>query len=190
MFTYYPVWDISWLVAFTFTLGSVVWVINGFFAFLPYSPKVEFPGQVLYGGGISAFIGATIFEIGSAFLMMEAVNENRTGCFGWAVERLTEGDESENKTTTRIVPSKEACSHHHQNTKNMVGKPSLESRLTNTMKDDPTPEGKNSWVWWPSSNELRTHYLHDLGFIACLTQTVAATVFVSGIPKTSHNDAG
>lgn len=27
-FTCFPVWDISWLVAFIFTWGSVVWVIN------------------------------------------------------------------------------------------------------------------------------------------------------------------
>ncbi len=27
-FTYFPVWDISWLVAFIFTWGSVVWVMN------------------------------------------------------------------------------------------------------------------------------------------------------------------
>lgn len=27
-FTYFPVWDISWLVAMIFTLGSCVWVIN------------------------------------------------------------------------------------------------------------------------------------------------------------------
>lgn len=27
-FTTFPYWDISWLVAFIFTLGSVVWVIN------------------------------------------------------------------------------------------------------------------------------------------------------------------
>jgi hypothetical protein len=27
-FTHYPIWDISWLVAFIFTWGSVVWVLN------------------------------------------------------------------------------------------------------------------------------------------------------------------
>lgn len=27
-FTYFPVWDVSWLVAFIFTWGSVVWVLN------------------------------------------------------------------------------------------------------------------------------------------------------------------
>jgi hypothetical protein len=28
MFTHYPVYDISWLVAYVFTWGSVVWCIN------------------------------------------------------------------------------------------------------------------------------------------------------------------
>jgi hypothetical protein len=28
MFVYYPVWDISWLVAYVFTWGSIIWVIN------------------------------------------------------------------------------------------------------------------------------------------------------------------
>ena len=28
MFTKYPVWDVSWLVAYIFTWGSIVWVIN------------------------------------------------------------------------------------------------------------------------------------------------------------------
>lgn len=27
-FTHYPIWDISWLVAFVFTWGSMVWVLN------------------------------------------------------------------------------------------------------------------------------------------------------------------
>jgi hypothetical protein len=28
MFTTYPVWDISWLVAYIFTWGSIIWVVN------------------------------------------------------------------------------------------------------------------------------------------------------------------
>lgn len=179
MLTYYPVWDISWLVAVTFTLGSIVWVLNGFFNFLPFVSKTEFKGQVLYGGGITAFIGATIFVIGSAFLMLEAVNENRTACFGWAVEHLGENEENEAGAVTRVTPATDQCSHHHQNTGNLVGKPPLVSRLKNPTQPDSTPEGEHSWVWWPSSNELRTHYFHDLGFMACLIQSLAATVFVS-----------
>jgi hypothetical protein len=28
MFTYYPFWDISWLIAYIFSVGSIIWVIN------------------------------------------------------------------------------------------------------------------------------------------------------------------
>ena len=31
MFTNYPVWDVSWIVAYIFTWGSVVWVINALY---------------------------------------------------------------------------------------------------------------------------------------------------------------
>lgn len=44
----YPYWDVSWLVALIFTLGSCVWVINAFFVFLPLvQPKTEF-GSVAF----------------------------------------------------------------------------------------------------------------------------------------------
>ena len=119
----YPYWDVSYLVATIFTLGSCVWVINAFFAYLPLArPGTEFKNEVLYAGGITAFIGATIFEIGSVLLMFEAVNENRSGCFGWALERLIEGKEGHEGRTIRVRPSKGQCSHHHTNKKNLVGK--------------------------------------------------------------------
>ncbi|KAI9709772.1 MAG: hypothetical protein M1820_003175 [Bogoriella megaspora] len=89
MLAYYPVWDISFDVAYLFTWGSVVWVINAFFAFLPLvQPSTAFPTETLYGGGITAFVGATIFEIGSVLLLLEAVNVGQEGCFGWAVENV------------------------------------------------------------------------------------------------------
>ena len=122
MFTQYPYWDVSYLVAVIFTLGSVVWVINAFFAYLPLAqPQTEFGTEILYGGGITAFIGATIFEIGSVLLMLEAVNENRTGCFGWALEKLLEGD-GDTGAKVRVCPDGERCSHHHKNKRNLVGK--------------------------------------------------------------------
>ena len=128
MVTQYPYWDVSYLVATIFTLGSCVWVINAFFAYLPLAqPSTEFNDEVLYGGGITAFIGATIFEIGSILLMFEAVNENRTGCFGWALEGLIEGKEGREGAIIRVRPDKEQCSHHHTNKKNIIGKSDGES---------------------------------------------------------------
>ena len=79
----YPYWDVSWLVATIFTLGSLIWVINAFFVYLPLTqPSTLFNNEILLGGGVSAFVGATIFEIGSVLLMIEALNENQAGCFG------------------------------------------------------------------------------------------------------------
>ncbi|KAI7498931.1 hypothetical protein KC367_g4877 [Hortaea werneckii] len=195
MFTSCPVWDVSYDVAVTFTLGSLIWCLNAFFALLPFTnPKTEFKGEVLYGGGITAFIGrATVFEIGSVLLMLEAVNANRTGCFGWAVERYYDGtfggshgsDCCPERGIVRLVPH--ACGHHHANGRNLVGgaAPATTNGSEVNAAAKPLPHGafpsERSWTWWPSMQELRTHYIHDIGFIACSALTFGATVFwISG----------
>ncbi|KAF2006858.1 hypothetical protein P154DRAFT_558828 [Amniculicola lignicola CBS 123094] len=181
MFTQYPVWDISYDVATVFTLGSVIWVTNAFFVFLPLvQPDTEFKNEELYGGGITALIGATVFEFGSVLLLAEAVNENRAGCFGWALEKAM----SDGADGLRLRPSKSGCTHHHYNKRNLVGKgahgtsaaleqsPSSFSSTSSTTK---------TWVWFPTIQDLRSHYLRDLGFIASFAQLIGATIFwVSG----------
>lgn len=80
--------------------------------------------------GVTAFIGATMFEIGSVLLMIEAFNENRAGCFGWQFERLflggSNGSEQdldiEEGKAIRLKPDTDHCTHHHPNRKNLVGK--------------------------------------------------------------------
>jgi hypothetical protein len=194
MFTQYPVWDVSYLVATIFTLGSVVWVINAFFVFLPLvQPKTEFKNETLTGGGVTAFIGATIFEVGSFLLMAEAVNENSTGCFGWALETAIEEHLKEQGVTGRLLPATTECTHHHRNRKNLVGKGvnRVDAKSNGTTKGvangspDKTQreldDDSHSWKWFPSWAELSDHYLHELGFLASLTQLLAASVFwISG----------
>ncbi|OCK86222.1 hypothetical protein K432DRAFT_431075 [Lepidopterella palustris CBS 459.81] len=181
MFTYFPVWDVSYDVATIFTLGSVVWVINAFFVFYPLlHPSSEFNNEILYGGGITAFIGATIFEIGSVLLMAEAVNENRAGCFGWAVERVVADHsilEKGHAVSLRLRPSKSSCTHHHLNKHNLVGKGTSKASTTPS-----TPSQDKSWTWFPTLHDLRTHYVHELGFIASLSQLIGASIFwISGL---------
>ena len=116
MFTVFPYWDVSYLVAVVFTIGSVVWCINAFFVWLPLvDPASEFPGEISDAGGWSAWVGASIFEFGSVLLMIEAVNENRADCFGWAVEEVLE-----EQGLIRLKPH--GCVHHHKNKGNLVGK--------------------------------------------------------------------
>jgi hypothetical protein len=116
MFSTYPYWDVSYLVAVVFTLGSVVWCINAFFVWLPLQdPSTEFPGEIANAGGITAFIGATIFEFGSVLLMIEAVNENRADCFGWALEEALE-----ERGLMRLKHNAD-CAHHHSNKHTWLG---------------------------------------------------------------------
>lgn len=205
MFTYYPYWfvtvnrrsewhplctltaksrDISYLVAVIFTLGSVVWCINALFCFLPYTnPASKFPGEILYGGGITAFIGTVIFEVGSVLLMLEAVNENRVGCFGWAVEQVYDDhfESSSGRGVTYVLPGLRNCIHHHNKKSNMAEQPSAHPRKRSadtSTSTDTIFDCKKSWIWFPTWAELRSHYLYDLGFLACLSLTLGVTVFL------------
>ena len=122
MFTQFPYWDISYLVAIVFTLGSILWVSNGFFVYLPLvRPGAEFENELLVGGGVTAFLGASIFEIGSVLLMFEAVNENRVGCFGWALRKSLEAH-GDRDTQYLVKPIVGLCMHHHTNRGNLIGK--------------------------------------------------------------------
>lgn len=47
--------------------------------------------------------------------MIEAVNENRADCFGWALEEVLEEE-----GLIRLKP--DGCVHHHKNKGNLVGK--------------------------------------------------------------------
>lgn len=186
MATCAPIWDVSWLIAVIFTLGSAIWIINAFFVWLPLAnPGTEFAGEVPLGGGITGFVGATVFEIGSVLLLLEAVNANQTGCFGWALE--TELSKVENhvhgpQTVTKVTPSAEECRHHHVNRRNLVGFGRRSSRQfgrDGSLANGYVTSSKDgrSFRWLPSWTELRTHYIHELGFLASLIQFLAATIF-------------
>lgn len=118
-----------------------------------------------WGGGLTAFIGATVFEFGSILLMLEAVNENRSDCFGWAVEESIDG-----MLKLKHDPN---CKHAHAQKRTFV-KGVFEGADKNSRED-------RMWSWWPTWYELKTHYLFDIGFLACSSQTFGATVFwISG----------
>ncbi|KAF4156932.1 hypothetical protein CNMCM6069_006228 [Aspergillus lentulus] len=175
MFTAFPYWDISFWVAFVFTVGSVIWVINAFFVWLPLEdPSTEFANEVLTGGGVTAFIGATVFEIGSVLLVLEAVNENQTGCFGWAVETASKEAEDEvEQAVVRIKSDMDSCLHHHANRHSFL----TPSEARQDSHRQTAIARKRSFEWLPTLTELRTHYLHEIGFWASFVQLVGATIF-------------
>jgi len=149
--------------------------------------------------------------------MLEAVNENRTDCFGWALGKAVEDglgkagngfgkaeDELEKAGDgLEVVAKREPeCRHHHGNRRSLLGVAPPRQRVgvggkrgesgaedglgqeeeEEEEEDHPQSGGKRRWSWWPSWYELRTHYFRDIGFVACLTQMIAATIFwISGI---------
>ena len=100
--------------------------------------------------------------------MLEAVNENRSGCFGWAVEQaLANGEEEAGTGVAVLRPEKGACTHHHRNKRNLVGKsvstpPHPPTATTQSKIEPPTgPPNSKSWTWLPSRS-LLAHYTHSL----------------------------
>ncbi|OAA71182.1 integral membrane protein [Cordyceps fumosorosea ARSEF 2679] len=172
-FTQYPVWDISWLVAFIFTWD---W-LQGFFSWLPLvRPSTGFPSESDYGGGITAFIGAILFfEVGSVLLVLEAINANDADCFGWAVETLV--DQHHTRAVT-FVADAELCRHHHQNKHNLVGKPRRHLLASSAdVESTTTTKARRRWQWCPSWQDIRHRHIYELGFLAAVAQFSGATIF-------------
>lgn len=184
MLTHYPFHDISYSVAFLYTLGSVIWVINGFFSFLPLvAGREQFAGELLYGVGITAVIGAAIFEVASVLLMVEAVKEDEGGCVGWGVEKVVLDEKSAppevkekrfagaNAPATSVMwrarPQKHSCWHHHSRKCRWSRTKTAESQAR-----DPELQSLQR----ASSTKIRTHW-HSLSWQASLVQLIAATIF-------------
>ena len=176
MATEYPYWDVSWLVAVFFTVGCLVFIASGLFSWLPLvSKKYKFHGETT-AADVTAFVGATLFQIGAVLLVFEACNEQQTGCFGWAlyeafhhhgessssdIEAIHPGDPGEKIMLAHAAPH--WCKHHHQ--RGRRGEPLLR------------PAPGRRWSWWPSWHELRTHYIHEIGFVASAAMSIGATIF-------------
>ncbi|KAJ6441245.1 endo-polygalacturonase PG1 [Purpureocillium lavendulum] len=89
MFTLYPYWDVSWWIGISFTIGCLLFVIAGFFYWLPIAyPETEFPHESDVAGGVLVFIGATLFQIGAVLLFLESYNDRAETQFGGAMEDL------------------------------------------------------------------------------------------------------
>lgn len=178
-------WDVSWWIAILFTFGSALFVVSSLFYWLPLAaPQTEFPGESLVGGGVCSFIGATLFTVGGLLLIVEAANENQTGCFGWAVEHLfVAGEEGECRTAAtgaEIRPRPEACRHRLHNRELRHGGIHLQH-----------PSAGRRWEWAPTWREMRAHYLHEIGFLAAFIMAVGAVVFYvkalpPSLPSTSN----
>jgi len=154
-------WNVSWWVAWAFTLGSVVWVINGFAGYLPYGDSKHFE-KAQESPGWTAFIGATIFELGSILGMWEAWNRGDAAHFGYECrEAASEMERALGFKTKDIKPDPEEAD--------------MEKNGASGKDMHKIPHKK--WIWFSTD----TKYFHELGFLAAFWQLIAASIFwISG----------
>ena len=170
MVTYFPYWDISFLNAILYVVGSLVWLLDAFMAVVPLYKNVhpKFPAQSPW----IAFLGTNIFLIANVLLTLETINELQKQCFGWNPGPGKPGDEEKGNTT--IGSTK--CHHSHANKGNLIGTGGGGQEM-NEKETTNYSSGNRTWRWIPSYSELRNHYIHELGFIACLIQLSSTVIF-------------
>ena len=118
MLTTFPYWNMAFWSGWCYSIGSALFIVSSCIAWVPLAyPEAELSHSLeTYGGPLSFFVGACLYQIGGVMAYLEAVND---GCFaGAAMKRLLEGHQDierellDAKLHTffgHLVP------HHHHN---------------------------------------------------------------------------
>jgi len=142
----------------SFTIGSVVWVVNGFYSFLPFVDLSV--AKSTSAVGWTAWVGATIFEVGSVLGMLEAWNREDTANFGWGVRKALGHDDPEAGGNVATSNSSDTIPG---------------SRSESEKESKPKP--KRQWIWFSTDAK----YWHEMGFLAAFAQFCGASIFwISG----------
>ncbi|KID74026.1 uncharacterized protein G6M90_00g032880 [Metarhizium brunneum] len=207
MFTLFPYWDVSWLVGVSFTIGCLLFVVSGLFCWLPIAyPETQFPHEKLVAGGVSAFVGATLFQVGAVLLFLESYNDRAETQFGGAMEDLFAnrlgiararnhgpkhfevGDPSKQHLYRDDSHPRSTSSGVLASAENLDGQRGAPRQSSNG--SDVNGTGRR-WQWWPSWHDVTTHYVYEIGFLASCTMSVGATVFyicgILGLPGIFDN---
>ncbi|KAF2719606.1 hypothetical protein K431DRAFT_286566 [Polychaeton citri CBS 116435] len=205
----FPYWNMAFWSGWSYTIGSILFVIDGAWSWGPVAfPSTEFGGEEEYGVPLCFFFGALFYQLGATVAYLEAIND---GSFaGSAMRRFLEGHEEDKK---RLLDEKlhnffgHAKPHRRHKDgeekqvdpeagwENKESPPRSYSSFPNGMPPaprrggidyGPSEEGQMTeyvvWRWWPTWKSLRTRHLFDLGYIACTIQLVGATMYaVAGV---------
>lgn len=158
--------NISWHVAFWFTLGSIAWIINGHFS-LWQVPNAAKNKNIV---GYSALAGGLLFWLGAYCAILESLNES---------------DDLSNVTNVSNVMEDEYGHPGHvrryllYRMRSMESKPTAAVGLDGGQEAQSKKRSRHKWRWWgyePTS----------IGYLASTIQFCGATFFtisvISGVP--------
>ncbi|WVW81228.1 hypothetical protein I302_103219 [Kwoniella bestiolae CBS 10118] len=166
--------DISFWLAISFTLGSMVWVVNGYLVWFPIIRPALDTEPYSKTAAATAFMGGSIFEIGAYLGVVEVLDRGREINFGTALGKLL--------NHRRSVPRKTGLKLDE--IKSHIG---TISTSTSTSDEGGAGDDGQDWlsdkkgfVWWGKP------MWHDLGYLAAIVQFFAATIFwvstLTGLP--------
>ncbi|KAE9983178.1 hypothetical protein EG327_005589 [Venturia inaequalis] len=117
MFTSFPYWDMAFHSGWSYTWGSVLFIVSSAWAWVPLQwPDTVFAGQAEYGATLTFFFGSLLYQIGAVMSYLEAINDGSFG--GAALKRFLDGKDEEMK---RFMDSRlhmffgHMIPHHHWN---------------------------------------------------------------------------
>lgn len=175
IFTKFPVRDPSWLAACLFTIGSGVFVINGFFLLLPMvQPGWNFKGEGTYAGPATSILGSTIFLLGGWAAMLQALNMKRGRIDGQGFDPEDDEELDEEKGDGHAAPQVLELSYDGASVDNSATERCL-TPITSTIK--PAMIGSSAFIWYPSLSEFRDMYQGDPRYIAAIIQMLGASIF-------------
>ncbi|QDS67874.1 hypothetical protein FKW77_007953 [Venturia effusa] len=97
MLTSFPYWDMAFYSGWSYTWGSVLFIVSSAWAWVPLQwPDTVFIGQAEYGSPLTFFFGALLYQIGAVMSYFEAINDGSFG--GAALKRFLDGKDQEMKT--------------------------------------------------------------------------------------------
>jgi hypothetical protein len=115
MLTTFPYWDMAFWSGWSYTWGSILFVIDSAWAWTPLQwPESEFDREAEFGVPLLFFFGALLYQLGATMAYLEAINDGSFG--GPAMKRFLDGKDEEMK---RFMDQKlhmffgHVIPHHH-----------------------------------------------------------------------------
>ena len=207
----FPYWDMSFWSGWSYTWGSVLFVMDGAWSWKKEAqPGSEPKGLTKYGAPLCFFFGAMLYQVGATMAYLEAVND---GSFqGSAMQRFLDGNEEHSKELLdakihsffgHFVPHihhrKKGSAvdsvdpeagwrmkdrHERPGSNNPQGKspPPRRGAVDHGETEKGTSEKYYTWRWWPTWHALGTHHVYEIGYLACAIQLLGATLYgVTGV---------
>ncbi|WRT63184.1 uncharacterized protein IL334_000087 [Kwoniella shivajii] len=176
--------DISFWLAISFTLGSMVWVVNGYLVWFPVIRPALDTEPIARSAAATAFIGGSIFEIGAYLGVVEALDRGREINFGTALGQVLHHRRNvpghTNLKSDEIKSHSEPDSTNSSQVEPQPGPGQGQKSESALESDSEWPAEKKGFVWWGKP------LWHDMGYLAAIVQMFAATIFwvstLTGLP--------